>query len=116
MMKNTTYRYYFYDAPIGDLGSGKYNRFTSVSATGNFKSEVGGNGIPFLQSGALSDLEKARMRKQVEQAHSMGIFVRYWNLPNWPISWRNSIWHEVVKAGVDLLSVDDLKSASSYNW
>lgn len=116
MMKNQTYRDVFYDAPISDLNSGKYTKFTSVTATGNFKSEVGGNGIPFLQSGALSEMEKARMKRQVEQAHSLGIYVRYWNLPSWPISWRNSIWHEVVKAGVDLLSVDDLKSASSFNW
>jgi len=48
------------------------------------------------------------IKKQVEDAHKRGILVRYWDLPGWPVSLRNGVWRDLLRAGVDLLNIDDL--------
>jgi hypothetical protein len=79
-------------------------------ANGDFQKAVGGKSYPYtFKDGYLKSEERKRLKEQVDEAHRRGIAVRYWNVPFWPIGWRNGIWKEVVKGGVDLLSVDDIK-------
>lgn len=60
----------------------------------------------------LSAEQKAKVEGQVKEAHEKGIWVRYWDLPSWPVSVRNGVWRDLVDAGVDLLNVDDLEAAA----
>jgi len=113
LMLKQKYRDYFYDAPLKDLRSGKYNTSNSLMATADFKKDVG---RVFWGSGGMTKEMKETVMVHVREAHERGIGVRYWGTPNWPISVRNDVWGQLVKLGVDLLGVDDLKGATEREW
>ena len=69
-----------------------------------------------LNQGRFSDKQLEILRSQVRAAHVRGLKARYWDLPFWPISLRNHVWDILVKEGVDLLNVDDLKGATQVDW
>ncbi len=46
----------------------------------------------------------------------MGLKVRYWRIPEWPIGLRNYLWRVLVREGVDYLSVDDIEDVRWENW
>ena len=69
-----------------------------------------------LQDGQFSEHQMNTLRGQIEGAHRRGLKVRYWDLPFWPISLRNHVWDVLVREGVDMLNVDDLKGATKRNW
>ncbi len=75
-----------------------------------------GDAIGELWDGQFSDHQMDLLRGQIKGAHRRGLKARYWDLPFWPISLRNHIWDVLVKEGVDLLNVDDLKGATRRNW
>ncbi|RAL03186.1 uncharacterized protein BO80DRAFT_500498 [Aspergillus ibericus CBS 121593] len=56
------------------------------------------------------------VRKQIEAAHMRGLKVRYWGTPSWPRGLRNHVWHVLVREGVDLINVDDLREATRQDW
>jgi hypothetical protein len=64
----------------------------------------------------LSPRQMKIIRGQIRGAHRRGLKVRYWDLPSWPIGLRNHIWDVLVKEGVDMLNVDDLKGATMLDW
>ncbi|KAI9816895.1 MAG: Altered inheritance of mitochondria protein 6 [Pycnora praestabilis] len=64
----------------------------------------------------LSHRQMGLIRGQIRGAHRRGLKVRYWDLPNWPIGLRNHVWNVLVREGVDLLNVDDLKGATRTDW
>ncbi|KAG4432312.1 hypothetical protein IFR05_012219 [Cadophora sp. M221] len=66
--------------------------------------------------GRLSDAQMAILRGQIRGAHSRGLKARYWDLPAWPLGLRNHVWDVLVKEGVDVLNVDDLRGASRFVW
>lgn len=101
-------RDYFFDGPLLNLEANSITRSISPIASTEFSSAIGevhGSGLNATQKQALKD--------QIKAAHDKGIWVRYWDLPSWPISTRNAVWRELVAAGVDLLNVDDLEAAAS---
>lgn len=108
LVSNTTYRDYFYDAPLGDLGSGKYTPENSIIASAPFGREIG----RVMWGRDVSAEQKERLRAQIGEAHERGIMARYWDTPGWPISVRNKVWGCVLGEGADLLNVDDLKVRS----
>lgn len=105
LISNKTYRDYFYDAPLDDLGSGKYTSENSIIASAPFGREVG----HVSWGSTISEEQGEKIRAQVEEAHNRGIMARYWETPNWPRSVREKVWGALVNGGVDLLNVDDLK-------
>lgn len=110
---NTTYRDYFFDAPLAKLdnSSAPYSNHNSYYASVAFGSSIGP-----VWMGQLSPDQMERIRTQVAQAHDRGLKARYWDLPAWPIQTRNMVWDVLVKEGVDMLNVDDVKMAAKRPW
>ena len=75
-----------------------------------------GKVIGDLHKGEFSEQQMDILRGQIRGAHKRGLKTRYWDLPFWPISLRNHVWDVLVKEGVDMLNVDDLKAATKRNW
>lgn len=90
----------------------------NVYDTGNsyYASVSFGEAIGELQDGEFSEHQLTLLRGQIKGAHKRGLKARYWELPFWPISLRNHVWDVLVKEGVDLLNVDDVKGATRRNW
>ena len=72
--------------------------------------------VGHVQHGELSEQQMALIQGQIRGAHRRGLKARYWELPFWPISLRNHVWDVLVKEGVDVLNVDDLKGATERDW
>jgi len=113
LILQSTYRDYFYDAPLSGLSSGLYNTSNSLMATAHFRKEIGS---VYWHSGGMTKGMREKVVAQIKEAHERGIGVRYWGTPGWPISVRNSVWAALVEMGVDLLNVDDLKAAAEMKW
>ena len=140
---SSTYRDVFYDAPLANLtalpppyhdpesesyddistpasdeparlepNSGAiYNPFNSYYASTSFIRSIG---YPFHSSLTQSQLNMIRI--QIRTAHAMGLKVRYWGIPAWPIGVRNYLWRVLVREGVDYLSVDDIEDVRLKDW
>ncbi|KAK2742247.1 hypothetical protein CKAH01_01674 [Colletotrichum kahawae] len=106
LVQNATYRDYFFDAPLTKLDTKDFNPTNSYYTSVSFKKAVG-----TVWFGDLSKSQITKLREQIKQAHARGLKVRYWDLPAWPISIRNHIWGILIREGVDILNVDDLKGA-----
>lgn len=111
LASNATYRDYFYDAPLHKLTTSDYDATNSYYASVSFGSTIGS-----LWMGGLGAEQIERIRAQVKVAHERGLKARYWDLPSWPISTRNRLWDLLVREGVDMLNVDDVKGASKRKW
>jgi hypothetical protein len=102
-----------------DLGQGfsgttptsEFTKFNSYYASVSFGKAVGK-----VWRGRLSARQKEIIRGQVRGAHRRGLKVRYWDLPAWPLGLRNHVWDVLVREGVDMLNVDDLRGASKIVW
>lgn len=114
----------FFDAPLdemwatnqeglrrSDAASETYTAMNSYYASVSFQKVIG-----HLSDGRFSDKQMATLRGQILGAQRRGLKARYWELPYWPITLRNHVWDVLVKEGVDLLNVDDLKGATEMDW
>jgi hypothetical protein len=134
---SSTYRDIFYDAPLDKLvpipselkpepGPGSesktnhisdpdsdspYTKYNSYYASVDFHASIGS-----LPLGRLSQDQLAKVRAQIAAAHDLGLKVRYWGTPGWPVGLRNYVWRVLVREGVDMLNVDDLRAASRADW
>jgi hypothetical protein len=125
---STTYRDIFYDAPLDKLTlepetefqsttnytsdtKPSYTKYNSYYASVDFHASIGS--IPL---GRLSQDQLAKIRAQIAAAHDRGLKVRYWGTPGWPVGLRNYVWRVLVREGVDMLNVDDLRAASRVDW
>ena len=88
-----------------------YNPTNSFYASGSFDVIFG-----HLIDNQFSSKQMKILRGQVQGAHRRGLKARYWELPYWPISLRNYVWDVLVREGVDMLNVDDLKGATERDW
>ncbi|KAL8691145.1 MAG: hypothetical protein Q9218_003565 [Villophora microphyllina] len=88
-----------------------YTPLNSYYASVSFRKAIG---LVFF--GKLSKSQLELIRGHISGAHRRGLKVRYWELPFWPIGLRNYIWDVLVKEGVDMLNVDDLKGATERDW
>ncbi|KAL7276199.1 Altered inheritance of mitochondria protein 6 [Rhizina undulata] len=95
----------FYDAPMGDLSSGKYNTTNSLIASTPFTRDVG----RVMWGREVSMEQKRKVKGLIDGAHELGILTRFWDTPSWPISVRDRVWGALIREGADLLNVDDLK-------
>ncbi|KAL9582983.1 MAG: hypothetical protein Q9212_002979 [Teloschistes hypoglaucus] len=88
-----------------------YTTLNSYYASVSFSKAIG-----HVLWGKLSEPQLELIRGHIRGAHKRGLLVRYWELPFWPIGLRNYVWDILVKEGVDLLNVDDLKGATQRDW
>lgn len=95
----------------GITASSTFDSTNSYYASVAFQKSVGR-----LWRGKVTPKQLKIIRGQVRGAHRRGLKVRYWDLPSWPISLRNHVWDVLVKEGVDMLNVDDLKGVSKMVW
>jgi hypothetical protein len=65
-------------------------------------------------SGPLSDRDARRLSERVEDAHQRGYRLRFWNVPVPADRPMDEVWDELLRAGVDLLSIDDLGVFGQY--
>lgn len=134
IIANTTYRDIFLDAPLDKLNiprsppdedpsllhaefpeeeypAEEYGVENSYYASVDFRKAIG----PLL-SNRFSQAQLEVLRDQVRAAHERGLKVRYWGTPSWPRGLRNHVWHILVREGVDLINVDDLREATMQDW
>jgi len=89
----------------------EFTELNSYYASVSFVEAVGR-----MWRGRLSPKQIAIIRGQIRGAHKRGLKARYWDLPAWPLGLRNHVWNTLVKEGVDMLNVDDLRGASRLVW
>jgi hypothetical protein len=102
-----------------DLGQGlsgttpqsEFTPLNSYYASVSFGASVGR-----IWRGRLNPRQLRIIRGQVRGAHRRGLKVRYWDLPAWPLGLRNHVWDVLIREGVDILNVDDLRSVSKIAW
>lgn len=105
--------------PTSDLGQGlsgtspnsSFTPLNSYYASVQFRKAVGR-----IWRGRLSPRQMGIIRGQVRGAHRRGLKARYWDLPAWPLGLRDHVWDVLVKEGVDVLNVDDLRGVSRGVW
>ncbi|KAM0418721.1 hypothetical protein ACHAPT_012319 [Fusarium lateritium] len=56
------------------------------------------------------------LQNQIQNAKRLKLKSRYWELPGWPISYRNYVWRILAREGIDLLNADDIVSAATRHW
>lgn len=120
---------YFYDAPLDELPSTNFF-YTNPDPKGawrtgykmqHFKGEAHYASVSFNKAiGSVklgfSKTQLATLREQIMIAEKSGLKARYWDLPSWPINYRDYVWDVLTREGVGMLSVDDLESASRRGW
>ncbi|KAI9827340.1 MAG: hypothetical protein M1819_006982 [Sarea resinae] len=95
----------------GVTNANVYNRQNSYYASVSFRKSIG-----FIWRNRLSRRQMGLIRGQIRGAHRRGLKVRYWSFPGWPIGLRKHLWDVLVREGVDMLNVDDLKAVSERDW
>lgn len=107
-------------SPLPDHGSVKkaelantesYGPSNSYYASTSFTQSIGR-----IRGTRLTQAQLQLIRGQIKGAHARGLKVRYWGLPQWPIGLRNHVWHILMREGVDMLNVDDLRHATKRDW
>lgn len=88
-----------------------YSAANSYYASASFKHTIG-----HVWHSSLSDSQLTLLREQIRGAHARGLKVRYWGVPSWPIGVRNYLWRVLIREGVDVLSVDDVRAVATDNW
>lgn len=144
VIANTTYRDIFFDAPLEVFTAGSDNEHQEAAIT-NPPAKNAGQGLSGLSGTAITpnsfnwtnsyyasvsfkksigqpwlfrlrERQLSKMRAQIQAAHDRGLKVRYWALASWPRSLRNYLWRVLTREGVDVLNVDDLRSAAKGDW
>ncbi len=64
--------------------------------------------------GEMPDAERRKLSQVVQTAHGKGRRVRFWATPDKPSPARESLWRELVSAGVDMLNTDDLEGLQQF--
>lgn len=90
-------RYAGLDGRLNDLGSDKSVHLMPMI------SDRWGSHFSWRGEGEMLAAEKDRLLKIVNQVHAEGRVVRFWAIPDKPISWK-----VMQEAGVDLINTDDL--------
>lgn len=109
--ENNTDRFIFFDAPLNDISSPEYTTENSYYASVQFHKAIGRLWFNKLRSGQVDTI-----KKQIKAAADKGLKSRYWDTPAWPITLRDHVWSTLTANDVGMLNVDDLVSATRWNW
>jgi hypothetical protein len=111
VQQNSTNRIVFYDAPLRSISEPQFNSTNSYYASANMKAAIG-----MVWLGKFSAKQERTLKQQIQAAEDKGLKSRYWSTPAWPISVRDNVWAKLMELGVGILNVDDLVSATRWNW
>jgi len=102
LMSAQRVRHAFYDGRSADLGSGAPAGFIPLI------SDNWNNLFTWKGAGPMPEVERAKLRRFVADAHANGQRVRFWATPDAPGPEREALWRELVAADVDHINTDDL--------
>ncbi|KAF2712779.1 hypothetical protein K504DRAFT_373298, partial [Pleomassaria siparia CBS 279.74] len=111
IQQNSTNRFVFFDAPLLDIANPIYNTSNSYYASAKMNKAIG-----HIMLDKLKKTQIDTLRTQIKAADDKGLKTRYWNTPAWPINLRDKVWLRLSELGVGMLNVDDLVSATRWNW
>ncbi|KAI4707197.1 hypothetical protein J4E89_008136 [Alternaria sp. Ai002NY15] len=108
-----TNRFVFFDAPLLSVATGNttFDYTNSYYASISLKDAIGK-----IWFNRLSAEQEETLKTQIEMVQETGLQSRYWDTPGWPISLRDMLWFKLTEFGVGVLNVDDLVSATKWNW
>ncbi len=64
--------------------------------------------------GSLSEGDSRRLAQRLEAAHRSGYRLRFWNIPVPETRPIEEVWSQLLDAGVDLLSIDDVNAYQDF--
>jgi hypothetical protein len=64
--------------------------------------------------GDMPEKERAQLKVFVQKAHENGQLIRFWATPDTPGKERDTLWSELLEAGVDLINTDDLGGLQNF--
>ncbi|MCU0917757.1 MAG: phosphatidylinositol-specific phospholipase C/glycerophosphodiester phosphodiesterase family protein [Planctomycetes bacterium] len=108
LMRTQTIRYASYDGRLTDLDSdlpADLMPLISDSWVRHFT---------WRGSGPIPEAEARKLDGVVRAAHAKGRLVRFWQTPDAPSREREAVWRQLLAAGVDLISTDDLKGLQEF--
>ncbi|MCF6411360.1 phosphatidylinositol-specific phospholipase C/glycerophosphodiester phosphodiesterase family protein [Pseudalkalibacillus salsuginis] len=108
LMEEQEIRFAAYDGRMIDLGSNTSNEFMPVISD-NWSKHFSWTG-----EGEMPEDEKEKLKRIVSTAHENGQIVRFWATPDSASKERNSVWKELLEAGVDLINSDDLPGLQEF--
>lgn len=111
IQQNSTSRVVFFDAPLLSISEAQYNTTNSYYASVDLKKAIG-----HIWLNRLSAKQVDTLTDQINAADAKGLKSRYWDEPRWPISLRDKVWLKLTELNVGMLNVDDLVSATRWNW
>ena len=111
VQQNPTDRYVFFDAPLLSVAEVQYNTTNSYYASVDMKKAIG-----YIWFNRLSAKQVEKLAGHIHDADAKGLKSRYWGEPRWPISLRDKVLFKLTELGVGILNVDDLTSATRWNW
>ena len=111
VQQNATNRVIFFDAPLLSVSDDQHYTTNSYYASLEMKKAIG-----HLWLNRLSAKQVDQLTEQIHAADAKGLKSRYWGEPRWPISLRDNVWFKLTELGVGMLNVDDLVSATRWNW
>ena len=108
LMEREAVRYAAYDGRLDDIGSGFPAAFIPLISA-NWTSHFTWHGdVP------MSEEERPKIRMSVDVAHLNGQEGRFRGTPDDPLPAREIVWQELIAAGVELISTDDLLGLRQY--
>jgi hypothetical protein len=108
LMSREKIRYATYDGRLTDLTENRLPNFMCLI------SDNWGNYFNWRGKKPISAEEHKKLAEIVSTAHAKDCMIRFWNLPVSDPSCRRRVWTELLSAGVDLISVDDLKAYKDF--
>ncbi|ODV88420.1 hypothetical protein CANCADRAFT_4557 [Tortispora caseinolytica NRRL Y-17796] len=100
----------FFDADLAASDNSPYDARLTPFASCDLQSLVG----EITQVDGLSAAQIKTVTDRVRHMHSYGVQTRVWGIPEWPITLRNNIWHQLYSAGNDFLCTDAIESAAEF--
>jgi hypothetical protein len=113
VQSSLTNRVVFFDAPLLSVSAGNtnFNSTNSYYASASLNDAIGK-----IWFNRLSAEQERNLKTQIGMVQEIGLQSRYWDTPGWPISLRDMVWFKLTELGVGMLNVDDLVSATKWNW
>ncbi len=108
LMRSQPVRYAGYDGRLADLDSDLPADLIPMI------SDTWVQPFTWRGEGAMPANEKQKLSEIVRQAHARGRLVRFWATPDAPSPARETVWRQLLAAGVDLLNTDDLKGLQEF--
>lgn len=108
LMASQKVRYAGYDGRLANLQS-EASADLMPLISDNWNSHFSWKG-----AGEMPDAERRKLKEIVQTAHEKGRRVRFWATPDKPSPARDSLWRELVSAGVDMLNTDDLEGLQQF--